>query len=294
MGVRLYCATKKCYLSRDPRLVLRSAVFSGIPISLNKLNINLRKYCEFFGFTENHENESIIIFHSCSTNLNVDEFQMETFHLLGSCKELHIGNTPRSIMTKGNSVTIGTPYGNFIRGNKDKLMITYRRESSHDYSMKAACSVLFEGDMHFFGGTSENYFDPSTGEKTEYDFSRQHFVIETKRSGQLVKMTKQVDLEVRFLNPSCITFEITNVVLLCFDRDNYGGCYSFDEKLKYIGGSYYPHAGATLAKYESSVLTRARGMDLVRLHPPSVFVCFGIFSHQRTDPLRTMSTPSAF
>ena len=68
---------------------------------------------------------------------------------VNQCGELHIGNTPRSIMTKGNSISFGTQYGNFIRGNKDKLMITYRREPSHDYTMYGACGVLFEGEIHF-------------------------------------------------------------------------------------------------------------------------------------------------
>ena len=71
-------------------------------------------------------------------------------------------------MTKGNSVAIGTPYGNFIRGNKDKLMISYRREPLHDYTMDGACGVLFEGEIHFFGGYN-NGNEPWT------DFSRQHF-----------------------------------------------------------------------------------------------------------------------
>ena len=67
------------------------------------------------------------------------------------CGELHIGNTPRSIMTKGNSNANGTRYGNFIKGNRDKLMISYRRERTHDYTIDGACGVLFEGEIHFFG-----------------------------------------------------------------------------------------------------------------------------------------------
>ena len=108
-----------------------------------------------------------------------------------SCNELHIGNTPRSIMTKGTSTRrknrlLGSLYGNFDPGNSDKLMISYRRERSHDYTMMGACSVLFEGDIHFFGG-----FDYSSYYQTyDGDFTRQHFVIETQRSGQLIKMTK--------------------------------------------------------------------------------------------------------
>ena len=150
---------------------------------VRSLSVNdSRKYCEFIGFTENHENESILIFHFCSTNINLNTDDP------GQCRERHIGNTPRSIMTKGNSVAIGTRYGNFIKGNRDKLMITYRRERSHDYTMFEACGVMFEGEIHFFGGY--NYTNDNGT-----DLSRQHFVIETKRSDQLVKMTKKNDLE---------------------------------------------------------------------------------------------------
>ena len=152
-------------------------VYEAFIYESNNLNINLREYCEFFGFTENHENESILIFHSCSSNLNVDKDELDSSY--DSCNELHIGNTPRSIMTKGNSVANGTRYGNFVKGNRDKLMITYRREQSHDYTMVGACGILFEGEMHFFGGW--NYTDDGW-----IDLSRQHFVIETKKSGQLV------------------------------------------------------------------------------------------------------------
>ena len=45
--------------------------------------------------------------------------------------------------------------------------------------------VLYEGDIHFFGGDS-------------HSLARQHFVIETKRSGKLVKMVKKEDLEIPF------------------------------------------------------------------------------------------------
>ena len=159
-----------------------------------KMNIDWRAYCQFFGFTENHQDESILIFHTCSTNLFISSSNT------GNCGELHIGNTPRSIMTKGNSVKIGTPYGNFIRGNNDKLMISYRREPSHDYTLYGACGVMFEGDIHFFGADRQSISD-------DRDFYRQHFVIETQRSGQLVQMKQKEDLEIRFRGPECISLE---------------------------------------------------------------------------------------
>ena len=170
-----------------------------------ELNISLlRKQCDFFGFTENHEDESILIFHRCSSSLNVKSDSFEKIRIY-QCHELHTGNTPRSIMTKGNSVTKGTTYGNFVRGNKDKLMITYRRERSHVYSMRGACGVLFEGEIHFFGGILND--EPTYGIP---NFARQHFVIETKRSGQLVKMTKKAELEIAISFSSCGTFEMTS------------------------------------------------------------------------------------
>ena len=216
------------------------------------MNIDLRKYCDLFGFTENHENESILIFHSCSTNINLKT------DVLGFCDEKHIGNTPRSIMTKGNSVANGTRYGNVIKGNRDKLMISYRREPSHDYTMRGACGVMYEGEIHFFGGSK--YSAKSAG--------HQHLVIETQRSGQLVKMTKKEDLDIEFIYPFCSSFEMTseyfpwfkrNMVILCFDFHRPKSCYSFDGQLTHIGDSNYEHYQSGLTKYHESLLTVGGG-----------------------------------
>ena len=204
---------------------------------------------------ENHNDESILIFHSCSTNINIGEGELDRELGPASCEELHIGNTPRSIMTKGNSTNLGTPYGNFIRGNKDKLMISYRREQSHDYSMFEACGILFEGEIHFFGGKYYN---------NGINFQRQHFVIETKRSGQLVGMTKKDDLEIELNHPLCSSFEIpseylpwfkTNVVILCFAVTYEKSCFSFNGKqLTYTGDSNYEHLYGGMTKYKENLL----------------------------------------
>ena len=150
----------------------------------------LSKPCEFFGFIEAPIEESIIIFHSCSSNLHM---KLSFGGILkGGCQEDHIGNTPRSIMTKGTSTRRknrlpGYLYGNFDPGNQDKLMITYYRDQSHNYTLFNACGVIYHGDMHFFGGTQYG-----VGYK---DFSRQHFIIETHRSGKMVQMKKMKDLD---------------------------------------------------------------------------------------------------
>ena len=197
-------------------------------------------------------------------------------------------------MTKGNSISLGTPYGNFIRGNNDKLMISYRREASHAYTMNGACGVLFEGEMHFFGGERPCYdrqgvscfqFE-STGYLNINDLSRQHFVIETKRSEQLVKMTKKEDLEVGFDNPLCSSFEMTsenfplygaNVVILCFGYDS-KSCYLFDGKMIYfIGDSKHHHSWGGLTKYKNTILTVGGGF----YSPSGTF-----YGNQKTEILK--------
>ena len=115
----------------------------------------IRNPCEFLGFIEALNEESIIILHSCSTSLDLN--RSKSFY----CHENHAGNTPRSIMTKGTSTRRknrlpGYLYGNFDPGDQDKLMITYYRDPTHDYSLFGACGVIYQGDIHFFGG----YIDP--------------------------------------------------------------------------------------------------------------------------------------
>ena len=153
-------------------------------------DLKIRNSCEFFGFIEAPIEESIIIFHRCSTNLDLKRSQSL------DCAENHIGNTPRSVMTKGTSTRRknrlpGSLYGNFDPGDQDKLMITYQRDPTHDYTMSSACGVIYQGNVHFFGG--QNYSDDS--EDIPYDFSKQHFIVETHRTGKMVKMTKMNDLD---------------------------------------------------------------------------------------------------
>ena len=219
----------------------------------------IRNPCEIFGFIEAPINESIIIFHWCSSNLKV-KLSTDTGY---PCLELHIGNTPRSIMTKGTSTRRknrlpGMLYGNFDPGDQDKLMITYQRDPEHDYALSGACGVVYQGNIHFFGG---NYIGLSL---PKYDFSRQHFYIETQRKGRIVKMTKMENLDIGFDRPSCSSFEITsahfswlskNIVILCFPYNNAKSCYSYDGKIKHLGDSNFYHNRGGLTKYRSNLLT---------------------------------------
>ena len=136
-------------------------------------------------------------------------------------------------------------------------MITYRREPLHDYTMDGVCGVLFEGEMHFFGGAHDYSVNL-------IDLSRQHFVIETQRNGQLAKMTRKENLEIGFLYPSCSSFDMTTdffpwssktVAILCFDENRPKSCYSFDGKLTYMNDSNNAHLFGKLAKYSGNLLT---------------------------------------
>ena len=163
-------------------------------------------------------------------------------------------------MTKGTSTRRknrlpGYLYGNCDPGDQDKLMITYKRESTHDYIMRGACGVVYQGEMHFFGG--------------EFPRNRQHFKIEMQRSGKLVQMTELKDLEFPLSNdPSCSSFEINsnyfpwfskNIVILCFCLYVEKSCYSFDGKLAHIRGSNFDHYSDGLTKYKSNLITVGSG-----------------------------------
>merc|ERR1711911_134699 len=105
---------------------------------------------------------------------------------------------------------------------------------------------MYEGEIHFFGGSNfggVNIHD-------QHDLTRQHFVIETKRIGQLVKMTKKENLEIGFSEASCSSFKMTSdyfpwfktdVVIICFDLGHEKSCYAFNGKLTHIGDSNHPH-----------------------------------------------------
>ena len=88
-------------------------------------------------------------------------------------------------------------------------MITFAREPSQNYTMKGACSVIYKGEMHFFGG-EEFYLgmfeEFSLGRQRMeskngvvrwgevYEYRYQHFTIETRRSGRMPQMTQKKTL----------------------------------------------------------------------------------------------------
>ena len=68
-------------------------------------------------------------------------------------------------------------------------MITFAREPEHVYTMNDACGVMYQGELHFFGG-DEFAEVGDDGMVRNGNFHHQHFAIETRRSGRMVKMTQ--------------------------------------------------------------------------------------------------------
>ena len=113
-------------------------------------------------------------------------------------------------MTKGTSTRRknGLPgylYGNFDPGDQDKLMITYARDQTQDYTLNGACGVIYKGNIHFFGGDwpRSAYFrgSPYTNLTVKYyeairnNLRKQHLTIETHRSGRIPKLIRMKDLD---------------------------------------------------------------------------------------------------
>ena len=117
--------------------------------------------------------------------------------------------------------------------------------------MFGACGVLYQGKMHFFGGSNEYW--------PREDLRYQHFIIEEPENG-IPRMTKLKNLNVGLQNPSCTTFQITSettIVLLCFGYNHNQSCYSFNEELEHASDTYLSHYRGGIANYRHSLLTVA-------------------------------------
>ena len=157
------------------------------------------------------------------------------------------------------------PYGNFNLGNNDKLMITFAREPSQNYTMKGACSVIYKGEIHFFGGEEFSFGFGDDGRARFYEFQYQHFAIEARKSGRMPKMTQKEDLDIGMKFHACSTFLPLSkeIVILCFpktttmhfsDDMEYSACFLFDGKITYIGQTNFRHFQGTLTQYKKNLI----------------------------------------
>lgn len=202
--------------------------------------------------------------HECSTSIYLNN-SLET----NGCIEKNLGQQPRSIMTKGASTRAKSPrpYGNFDPGNDDKLMISYLREREVQYSLTDTCGVVYEGNMHFFGGSNFGRSNDGYG-----DFRSQHLVIE-KTSGKLPRLIQKELLDLRIGSASCSVFEWQsnrfpyldeNAVFICFAVQFKRSCVKFDGKFEYLRENYiksydsvYRHLRSGLVKYNGKLFTFA-------------------------------------
>ena len=150
-------------------------------------------------------------------------------------------------------------------------MITFAREPSQNYTMKGACSVIYKGEMHFFGGEEFSFGLGDDGRPRFYEFRYQHFAIEARKSGRMPKMTQKEDLDIGMKFHACSTFLPLSkeIVILCFpktttmhfsDDMEYSACFLFDGKITYIGQTNFRHFQGTLTQYKKNLI--AIGDDL--------------------------------
>ena len=153
-------------------------------------------------------------------------------------------------------------------------MITFAREQQYNYTMEGACGVIYQGEIHFLGGDTYS-LQNRNAEWKHYDFNRQHFVIETRRSGRMPKMTRKEDLDIGLANHACSTLKITTesflspskeIVILCFGSntmpskypersyEEMSSCFLFDGKVTYIGKTNFPHSGGKLTTYKKNII----------------------------------------
>ena len=200
--------------------------------------------------------------HECSTSVYLNNSLRSN-----GCIEKNLGEQPRSIMTKGTSTRAKSPrpYGNFDPGNEDKLMISYSRDRQEQYSLDSACGVVYEGNMHFFGGSNFGRSNDGYG-----DFRSQHLVIE-KSKGKLPRLIQKELLDLRISSPACSVFEWPSerfpyldetAVFICFAIEFSRSCVKFDGNFEYLSEnliktyySYFHHNDAGLVKYNGKLLT---------------------------------------
>ena len=169
------------------------------------------------------QDDLIVIFDECSTNFFESN---EDYCYPNANKDQRLPKLPRSI-----PVTPGS--------TNDDFTISYDKEPSFDYTMTHACGIFYQGDMHFFGGyISVASRDQNLNRQADYDFSKQHFVIEKATKGTF-RLQKRKDLVIGFENPSCSSFQISGfswfrtntIVILCFSLSESKSCITFDGEL---------------------------------------------------------------
>ena len=180
---------------------------------------NERNYCESIGI---RQDDLIVIFDECSTNV-FDDSSYAYCHR-NAKMEQRLPKFPRAISVTG--------------GQDDQFTISFNEEPSFDYMMRHACGVVYQRDIHFFGGyLSITGAGQYSDLQTEHDFRNQHFVIEKETSGTF-GLRKRKDLSIGFENPSCSTVQIpgsswyqNTIVILCFSLNQRKSCFSFDGEL---------------------------------------------------------------
>ena len=162
------------------------------------------------------------------------------------------GNDERAVMTRGLSSDVLSWSKKYIIGNKDKIITSFNTNGAVKYSFNCACGVIYQGIIHFFGGSNDVDWN------NDYNYENQHFGFDEKRN-----FVKYKNLEIDFECIACNTFNIAQpnshgkeVVLLCFDFHHLKNCYQFDDgELNHFADANEDHHGARLGTYKDQLIT---------------------------------------
>ena len=158
------------------------------------------------------------------------------------------GENEKAVITRGVSTYLDETDGKYKIGNMDKIITSFNTNGNVKYSIYGACEVTYKGLIHFFGGDLDSHYQ------------NQHFGFDANRNFVVYK-----NLEIDFKYPQCSTFKISKphsqsghkeVVLLCFDSNNFKNCYQYDDgELTHFADANENHYLARLGKYKDQLIT---------------------------------------
>ena len=158
------------------------------------------------------------------------------------------GTNEGAVITRGLSSHLNMTSNVFKIGNQDKIITSFNTNKNFEYSIQGTCGVIYQGLIHFFGGSWDR------------KHQNQHFGFDEKRNFVQYK-NLAIDLKFR----QCTTFMISKsnsqcapkeVVLLCFDYNQKRTCHQYDDgELTHFADTKDDHWLASLGKYKDLLIT---------------------------------------
>jgi len=195
---------------------------NGLTLLKNQSEIEV---CQDYGIYDEPENSLLMFYHKAKS-----------------------GTNEGAVITRGISSHLNMTSNVFKIGNNDKIITSFNTNKNFEYSMQGTCGVIYQGMIHFFGGSWDR------------DQQNQHFGFDGKRN-----FVQYENLEMDLKFRQCSTFMISKpnlqcaakeVVLLCFDYKQKKICHQYDDgELTHFADANEDHWLASLGKYKDQLIT---------------------------------------